>query len=96
VTEQNRLDQLGSAYPAEQVVSMLREVVDDQVQSAGSDHPRTLTAREDLAEALVRAGRRDEAVAVYQTLHADLEQILGCDHAATVAVRAALDGLVRS
>ncbi len=96
MTKHNRIDLLGSAYPPEDAVRVLREVLDDQSQSAGPDHPRTLTAREDLAEALVRAGRRDEAVAVYQTLHAALEQILGSHHPATVAIRAAVDALVRS
>jgi hypothetical protein len=95
VTEHNRIDLLGSAYSAEDVISVLREVLDDQSRSAGPDHPRTLTAREDLAEALLRAGRRGEAGAVYQTLHADLEQILGSGHPATVAIRATLDALAR-
>ncbi len=96
MTEHNRIGLLGSAYPVEDAVSALREVLEDHAQSVGPDHPRTLTAREDLADALVRAGRRDEAVAVYRTLHADLEQILGSHHPATVAIRAAVDALVRS
>ena len=46
----------------------------------GADHPYTLTGRNNLANALLDAGRSGEAILLYKQNLADRLRILGPDH----------------
>ena len=53
----------------------------------GAEHPDTLTTRHNLAIAYQRAGRVDDAIAIYEPLLADRERILGTEHPDTLDTR---------
>ncbi|MGY5051140.1 tetratricopeptide repeat protein, partial [Streptomyces sp. 900105755] len=53
----------------------------------GPDHPDTLTARSNLANAYGDAGRVQEALDLRERVLADYERILGDDHPATLSAR---------
>ena len=58
----------------------------------GADHPDTLTARNNLADAYVSAGRLDEAIPLFERTLADHERVLGADHPDTLTSRHNLAG----
>jgi tetratricopeptide (TPR) repeat protein len=51
------------------------------------DHPHTLTSRSHLATAYQRAGRLDDAIAIFEALLAEDERIIGAEHPGTLATR---------
>jgi len=59
-------------------------------ETLGSDHPHTLTARGNLADAYLSAGRIDQAIGLYERTLADCERILGPDHPDTLTSRVGL------
>ena len=59
----------------------------DSERVLGSDHPDTLTTRNNLAIAYQGAGRTDEAIALHEQNLADHERVLGPDHPETLITR---------
>jgi len=53
----------------------------------GDDHPDTLSARTNLAQALYAVGRTDDALTAFEALLADVHRVLGDDHPHTLATR---------
>jgi Tetratricopeptide repeat len=53
----------------------------------GADHPDTLTARNNLANAYQDAGRTAEAITLCEQNLADVKRVLGADHPHTLAAR---------
>ena len=53
----------------------------------GPDHPDTLASMNNLAVAYHEAGRRSEAVKLFEKTLAAYERLLGSDHPGTVASR---------
>ena len=53
----------------------------------GSDHPQTLTARNNIASCIGRAGEASEALRLFRELLADYERVLGPDHPETLNTR---------
>jgi len=58
----------------------------------GTDHPDTLSSRNNLAGAYCDAGRLDEAITLYQQNFADSIRILGPNHPGTLTTRSNLAG----
>ena len=56
-------------------------------ETLGPDHPRTLPARGNLANAYRSAGRLDEAIDLHERTLADRERVLGADHPDTLTSR---------
>ena len=61
-------------------------------ETLGPDHPRTLPARGNLANAYRSAGRLDEAIDLHERTLADRERVLGADHPDTLTSRNDLAG----
>ncbi|WP_331727139.1 FxSxx-COOH system tetratricopeptide repeat protein (plasmid) [Streptomyces sp. NBC_01213] len=59
-------------------------------QILGPDHPRALSARCNLARSYQWAGRTTEAIALQDSVLADLERLSGPDHPETLTARSAL------
>jgi tetratricopeptide (TPR) repeat protein len=53
----------------------------------GADHPRTLTARNNLAGAYGAAGKTEDAIALHERTLAERERLFGADHPDTLASR---------
>ncbi len=66
------------------------ELAADTERVLGPDHPRTLTARGNLAASYWSAGRTGKAIAKQERVAADTERILGPDHPDTLTARANL------
>lgn len=79
------LNRLGDS--AQQAIAIGEPLVKDLGKLAGPDHPETLNARSDLAEAYRAAGRLAEATALHEQVLAAKEQLLGTDHPSTVNSR---------
>jgi tetratricopeptide (TPR) repeat protein len=69
---------------AAQAIAVGEPLLADQERVLGPDHPGTLTARNDLAEAYQDAGRAAEAIVLHERTLADRERVLGPDHAGTL------------
>jgi tetratricopeptide repeat protein len=63
-------------------------VIDDLDHALGSDHPRTLNARGNLAGAYAEAKQTSQAIALQERAVADFERVLGSDHPDTIIGRA--------
>jgi tetratricopeptide (TPR) repeat protein len=74
-------------------IELGRLIVDACERVLGSNHPDTLTSRNNLAYAYESAGDLERATALYEQTLADSERILGPDHPLTETVRAALKSL---
>ena len=72
------LDELGDS--SAQAIDLGEALVADCEHVLGLDHAGTLASRNNLARAYEAAGRRDEAIPLYQRILADSEQILGETH----------------
>ena len=70
-----------------QAVAIGDRLVADQERVLGPDHPDTLTARSNLANAYRAAGRLDEAISLHEQALAARERVLGPDHPSTLASR---------
>ena len=70
-----------------QAALSLSDAVNLLTKTLGSDHPRTLAARNSLAIAYQSAGRLDEAVLLFERTLTDCERVLGPDHPGTLAAR---------
>ena len=79
-----------------QVAVSLSDAVDLLDETLGPDHPRTLTARGNLAVAYQSAGRLDQAVLLFEQVLAAHEHVLGPDHPGTLAARNNLAGAYES
>ena len=73
-----------------QAALSLADAVDLLDETLGPDHPHTLTARGNLADAYLSAGRIDQAIGLYERTLADCERILGPDHPDTLTSRVGL------
>jgi Tetratricopeptide repeat len=62
-------------------------LLQDAERVLGPDHPSTLTARGNLANAYAAAGRAGKAIPLHQQALADRERVLGPDHPGTLASR---------
>jgi tetratricopeptide (TPR) repeat protein len=85
---------LGDA-PA-QAISLGEALAADCQRLAGDRHPRTMSVRNDLANAYRQAGLLDQAIALHERNLADREQILGASHHDTLASRNNLAGAYES
>ena len=59
----------------------------DMERALGADHPNTLTARNNLANAYAEIGRTAEAITLHEQTLADRERVLGADHPDTLTAR---------
>ncbi|KUM99103.1 hypothetical protein AQI95_40670 [Streptomyces yokosukanensis] len=62
-------------------------VLAQRVETLGSEHPDTLTARHNLALSYGQAGRTHEAIALLEQVLAEREQLLGSEHPDTLTAR---------
>ena len=79
-----------------QAALSLSDAVDLLDKTLGPDHPRTLAARNNLANAYQSAGRLDEAIDLHEQVLADRERVLGPDHPHTLTSRSNLAIAYRS
>ena len=70
-----------------QAALSLSDAVNLLDKTLGSDHPRTLASRNNLATAYRDAGRLKEAIDLHKKNLADRERVLGPDHPGTLASR---------
>ena len=70
-----------------QAAVSLSDAVNLLDETLGPDHPRTLTARDNLAHAYWSAGRLDQAIGLLEQNLADRERVLGPDHPDTLTSR---------
>jgi tetratricopeptide (TPR) repeat protein len=77
----NELADISSSVP------LLERVLADRERVLGSDHPHTMTSRNNLAYAYQSAGRLSDAVPLYQRALSDRERVLGSDHPHAMASR---------
>ena len=73
-----------------QAALSLSDAVDLLDGTLGPDHPHTLAARNNLANAYESAGRLEQAIDLYERTLADHERVLGADHTNTLASRSGL------
>ena len=78
---------LGQAGRADHAITTCEELLADQRRELGTDHPDTLTTRNDLATWLGEKGRVAEAIVAFTDLLPDLLRVLGADHSATLSAR---------
>jgi tetratricopeptide (TPR) repeat protein len=64
-----------------------QSLISDSERLFGTDHPRTLTSRHDLATAYLDAGQTREAITLHEKNLADRSRILGDDHQDTLKSR---------
>ena len=81
---------LGDAALLADAIHFTSELSHEAVEYLGSDHPDTLTIRNDLAQWLGDAGRLAEAVTSLELLVADTARVLGPDHPCTLDARESL------
>lgn len=79
------LNNLGDS--AAQSIEIAEQLLADQEQVLGGDHPVTLATRNSLAAAYQTAGRTAEATTSLEQNLADFERVLGSDHPATLTTR---------
>ena len=70
-----------------QAIAIGERLVADQERVLGPDHPNTLAARNNLANAYQVAGRTDEAISLHEQTLATRERIQGPDHLDTLVSR---------
>jgi len=77
-------------------MAYFRDLVDECADHLGTDHPDTLTSRNNLAYAYRSAGNLQRAIPLYQRTLADRERVLGADHPDTLSSRNNLAGAYES
>ncbi|MVU75868.1 tetratricopeptide repeat protein [Nocardia sp. ET3-3] len=87
------LDDQGSH---ERAIEYIERALINSERTAGTDHPRTLTSRNNLALAYRSVGRFTEAIPLYERTLADRERILGINHLDTLSSRNNLADAYRS
>ncbi|MDT0302837.1 tetratricopeptide repeat protein [Streptomonospora wellingtoniae] len=65
----------------------LEQILQEHVAALGSDHPRTITSRNNLASKYAQIGRREAAVAQFEQALRDAAAHYGEDHGQTDVVR---------
>jgi tetratricopeptide (TPR) repeat protein len=75
---------------AAQSIVIGERLVADEERVLGPDHPDTLAARNNLANAYRAVGRLDEAISLHEQNLADRERVLGPDHPDTLQSRHSL------
>ncbi|MEU2107157.1 FxSxx-COOH system tetratricopeptide repeat protein [Nocardia sp. NPDC019255] len=88
--------QLTAAADLARAIKLAHTNHTDHERVLGTDHPDTLTARNNLAGAYQSAGRLTEAIPLYEQTLADRERILGLDHPDTLTARNNLAGAYQS
>ena len=73
-----------------------RQTLADSVRVLGEDHTHTLTSRNNFAFAYHAAGRRGEAILLFEANLADRVRVLGGDHPDTLTSRNNLTGAHRA
>jgi tetratricopeptide (TPR) repeat protein len=68
-------------------VSIFQATLTDRERVLGTDHPRTLGSRNNLAGAYRVTGRLDESIALHESTLTDRVRILGTDHPSTLESR---------
>jgi len=71
-------------------IPLFEQTLADCERVLGGDHPQTLTARNNLASACMRAGDVGRAIPLLEQTLADCERVLGGDHPRTKIVRSNL------
>ncbi|MEV0100622.1 FxSxx-COOH system tetratricopeptide repeat protein [Nocardia sp. NPDC050789] len=79
-----------------QAIDYIQRALIDSERAVGTDHPRTLTTRNNLALAYRSVGRFAEAIPLYERTLADRERVLGIDHLDTLTSRNNLADAYRS
>ncbi|MDO4242285.1 MAG: tetratricopeptide repeat protein [Actinomyces sp.] len=77
-------------------IDILEDVVKEAERRLGSNHPSTLTSRNNLAGAYESAGRLDEAITLFEQTLTDRTRILGSNHPSTLDSRNHLAGAYES
>ena len=83
---------LASADLSEQAIGYWQRMIDAIDRVLGPSHPQALTARDQLAAAYDKAGRRDEAISAHRRCLQEREGRLGPGHPDTLACCADLAG----
>ncbi len=65
----------------------LERALQEQIETLGSAHPETITARNNLASKYAQIGRREAAVAQFELALAEAERVFGDDHPQTDVIR---------
>ncbi|SUE28942.1 Uncharacterized protein containing caspase domain [Nocardia farcinica] len=82
---------LASTDPAStEAIPLYEQTLVERERVLGPDHPDTLAARNNLADAYHSVGRVPETIPLYERILVDSERILGLDHPDTVAACANL------
>ncbi len=68
-------------------ISINLQLLADCERVLGTDHPDTLSSRNNLAVAYASAGRLEQAIPLHEATLADRERVLGTDHPTTRTVR---------
>ena len=76
-----------------EAIPLLERTLADCERVRGTDHPATLTTRNNLAMAYRAAGRTAEAIPLLERTLADCERVRGADHPDTKAAREGLAAL---
>ncbi|WP_432009697.1 tetratricopeptide repeat protein [Streptomyces bacillaris] len=80
-------DVLRAAGAASEELLLRRHVLDHESTVRGSDHPHTLTSRNNLASTLSRLGEHRQAADLQRQVLTDRERVLGPDHPDTLTSR---------
>ena len=83
----NGINSIRSSGQPDLAAQQYRDLIAHTQNTLGTDHPRTLTTRNNLALALQEAGRVEEAIAIYEQVLADRTRVLGADHPDTLTTR---------
>jgi tetratricopeptide (TPR) repeat protein len=78
-----------------QLIGIAEPLLADYERVLGTDHPDTLTTRNNLALAYREAGRTAEAIGLYERTLADRERVLGTEHPETLRSRGGLASAYR-
>ncbi len=87
------LNRLGDS--AAQSIQVAELLLTDEERVMGTDHPETLAARNELAQAYLGAGRTAKAIILFKQTLADRERVLGTDHPETLRMRSILGAAYR-
>jgi tetratricopeptide (TPR) repeat protein len=79
--------QLQAATDLSRAIDLGAQTLADSERMLGGDHPRTATARNNLAIAYWSAGRLEQAIPLFERAAADFERVLGDDDHVTINSR---------
>jgi tetratricopeptide (TPR) repeat protein len=88
------LNNLGDSAP--QAIAIGEQLLADEEQTLGQDHPTTLALGGNLANAYRAAGRTDEAITLHEQNLAAFERVLGPDYPSTLNSRNSLANVYRA